>query len=110
MHSESGRAGKPVIDDVREGKRTLLVALAEQRATDVERRLLADSLGNPGITETDLRAVRDVFCGTGAVAAVEQRIEILAAQALATVDELDVDATTRYALAGLIDRCVWRQS
>ena len=102
--------GKPVIDDVREGKRTLLVALAEQRATDIERRLLADSLGNPGITEADLLAVRDVFCGTGAVAAVEQRIEILAAQALATVDELDVDATTRYALAGLIDRCVWRQS
>ncbi len=102
--------GKPAIDDIREGKRTLLVALAERSASRTERRLLADCLGNPNLTEDQLSAVREVMSAGGAVAAVEDRIARLADEAFATVDELEVDRVTRHALTSLIDRCLWRQS
>ena len=39
--------GKSADDDLREGKQTLLIALAEERADDAGRRLLDTLLGNP---------------------------------------------------------------
>ncbi|WP_431309432.1 polyprenyl synthetase family protein [Gordonia sesuvii] len=100
--------GKPAIDDIREGKRTLLVALAENQASTTQRRILADNLGNPEVTDDGVRAVCDVLHDTGAVLAVESRIGRLAEEAAAHIDALPVDHLTRSALGSLVARCVWR--
>ena len=43
------QTGKPAGDDLREGKRTVLIALAHQRANDAQRGHLRALLGDPGL-------------------------------------------------------------
>ncbi|GAC66964.1 polyprenyl synthetase family protein [Gordonia soli] len=102
--------GKPAVDDIREGKRTLLIAVAEERAGFAQRRVLSRHLGNSVVTSADVESVREVLRDTGAVEAVEDRIDTLTGDALSMVDELDVDTHTRQCLAELIHRCVRRRS
>ncbi|MFB0617681.1 polyprenyl synthetase family protein [Streptomyces sp. AGS-58] len=85
------RTGKPCGGDVREGKPTYLVALARVRAeTSGDHSaltVLRRALGNAGLTEPDLDRVREVLTGTGARAAVEDRIGRLIAQGLHHLDD-----------------------
>ncbi|GAA1349375.1 polyprenyl synthetase family protein [Falsarthrobacter nasiphocae] len=58
--------GKPAGDDLLEGKRTVLVAFALERATEDERRVLEHVLGNPSASPGDVDAARAVLESTGA--------------------------------------------
>ena len=102
--------GKSADDDLREGKQTLLVALAEQEADEAGRRLLRECLGNADCGPEQFDALRRLFRTTGALARVEGRIAErtavaraaiatapLAADARAALDALAVAATTRTA-------------
>ncbi|WP_089305484.1 polyprenyl synthetase family protein [Geodermatophilus pulveris] len=102
--------GKSADDDLREGKQTLLVALAQEAADADGRRLLAATLGDPAAGPAELDAVRALMESTGARAQVEQRIAErtalarsaiaeapLAEDARAALDALAVAATTRTA-------------
>jgi len=102
--------GKSADDDLREGKRTLLIALAEEAADAGGRRLLAEALGNPDADPIRLDALRRLIESTGARARVERRIEDrtamaraaiagapIAEDARAALDALAVAATTRAA-------------
>lgn len=110
VFGNSVKTGKPIVDDIREGKRTLLVAVATELADPVQRRDLARHLGNPDVSDDDLHSVCQVFRDTGAVDHVETRIADLAEQANRTVETLAVDELSRNALRDLINRCVWRTS
>jgi geranylgeranyl diphosphate synthase type I len=102
--------GKSADDDLREGKQTLLVALAEQEADDAGRRLLTEVLGDPTAGAEEFDALRRLIETTGAHARVEERITQqtalaraaiaaapLAADARDALDALAVAATTRTA-------------
>jgi geranylgeranyl diphosphate synthase type I len=102
--------GKSADDDLREGKQTLLIALAEESADDAGRRLLAEVLGDPTAGQDQFDAVRRLLETTDALARVEERIAErtarardaiaaapLAADARAALDALAVAATTRTA-------------
>jgi geranylgeranyl diphosphate synthase type I len=102
--------GKSADDDLREGKQTLLIALAEQEADDAGRRLLTDVLGDPSAGPEDFDALRHLLERTGARARVEERIAErtalaraaiasapIADDARAALDALAVAATTRTA-------------
>lgn len=102
--------GKPAIDDIREGKRTMLMALAEESANRMERRVIADCLGNPELDADGAARMREILESTGALERVEQRITELAEDALGVVAGASVDERTRQALTSLVERCVWRRS
>ncbi|MGY1822302.1 polyprenyl synthetase family protein [Geodermatophilus sp. SYSU D00079] len=102
--------GKSADDDLREGKQTLLVALAEEAADAEGRALLAERLGDPDASTEDLDALRALIETTGARARVEERIaertELartaiaeapFAEDARAALDALAVAATSRTA-------------
>jgi geranylgeranyl diphosphate synthase type I len=102
--------GKSADDDLREGKQTLLIALAEQEADDAGRRLLTDVLGDADAEPDELDALRRLIETTGARAQVEERIAErtalarsaiasapLTADAQAALDALAVAATNRTA-------------
>jgi geranylgeranyl diphosphate synthase type I len=82
--------GKPAGDDLREGKRTLLVALGLERAARQSRpdivRVIADAIGNAGLSDTGVDTVRQVLAEVGAVDAVEHRIDELTGTAMAALD------------------------
>jgi isopentenyl-diphosphate delta-isomerase type 1 len=82
--------GKGRDDDLREGKRTLLVMRALALATPTARRTLEAALGNPVLTTTDADRSRDVIASTGALASVEALIgaqQAIASDALAAIPE-----------------------
>ena len=76
--------GKPSGDDLREGKRTVLVARAAELTDDAGRALLRTSLGTP----EGVDAVRDLIDTSGALAAVEDDIARLEAAADEGIDRL----------------------
>jgi geranylgeranyl diphosphate synthase type I len=104
---EADVIGKPVGDDLREGKPTPLAALAFARARDGDRAPL-ERLGDPELALTDVEAIREVFVHTGALAEVEADIDRLVAQAREALADapLHDDAKTR--LHALADYVAWR--
>jgi geranylgeranyl diphosphate synthase type I len=78
--------GKPAGDDLREGKRTLLLAIALERADrrgDAAARAAVESaIGDPELTAEQVERTRGVLVELGAVQAVEQRIAALTGSAL----------------------------
>jgi geranylgeranyl diphosphate synthase, type I len=84
VFGDPGVTGKPAGDDLREGKRTVLVARAAELGTDADRDLLARTLG----TTDGIDALREMVERTGALAAVEADIERLQRQADAALDAL----------------------
>ncbi|WP_205471812.1 polyprenyl synthetase family protein [Nocardioides sp. SYSU D00038] len=108
VFGDPGRTGKPAVDDVREGKRTMLVAHAQERATRTQARVLRRHLGDPAATLAGVAAVREVLVATGALRRTEDAIEELVERAHDVLDGLDVDDRSRHALASLTDACAWR--
>jgi geranylgeranyl diphosphate synthase type I len=81
--------GKPAGDDLREGKRTLLVSLglehAERSGRDADAARLRSAIGRHDLDEPAVDVIRELLVDLGAVAAVEARIDELRDQALATL-------------------------
>lgn len=99
--------GKPAGDDLREGKRTLLLALAVERAaargTPAATDAIERAVGDPDLTDEHLDRVRGLLEELGAVAAVEQRIAALTGSAL---DALAAAAVAEPAASRLADLAV----
>jgi geranylgeranyl diphosphate synthase, type I len=78
--------GKPAGDDLREGKRTLLLAIALERADrrgdSAARAALEATIGDPDLSAEQVDRTRDLLTDLGAVQAVEQRIAALTGSAL----------------------------
>jgi geranylgeranyl diphosphate synthase, type I len=93
--------GKSADDDLREGKQTLLVALAEEEADADGRRLLAETLGNQDAGPEQLDALRSLMERTGARARVEERITERTALARAAIADAPIAEDARTALDAL---------
>jgi len=104
--------GKPAGDDLLEGKRTLLVALAMERATSAEARLLHAGLGDRTLDDDQVSALRDVITSSGSLAEVEARIAARAseAQKALTDNASAIRADARAALEQLAIAAVERQT
>jgi len=82
----SGLTGKPSGTDLREGKRTLLVARALRMATPQDAALLGESLGRRDLSESGAEAVRGILLRSGAAASCREEADRLLAEALAALD------------------------
>jgi geranylgeranyl diphosphate synthase type I len=94
--------GKPSGDDLRSGKRTVLLAEAVERAErddPAAAEMLRTSIGTD-LTEGQVRQLCDVITSVGALSAVESRIESLTRRA---VDVLDTASINPQAKVGLLE-------
>jgi len=107
VFGDSTRTGKPVGDDLREGKPTLLLSVAHEQATDGQRSAL-DLVGDPDLDADKVTLIQEVLVSTGALSAVEAEIDSLADQAISSLDELDTGTEVRRALTDLADFVVAR--
>ena len=78
--------GKPVGDDLREGKPTALVALARERADGATAELLDQRFGRPDLTDDEIAAIQAAMVDTGAVAEVETSIASLVGESLSSLE------------------------
>jgi geranylgeranyl diphosphate synthase type I len=106
---ESAVTGKPVGDDLREGKPTPLIAIATARATERDRDLLA-RLGSADLDDDDVAALQQVFVRTGALEDVEAAIERLVVEARAALADAPITEAARAWLDELAAYVAWRDS
>lgn len=102
--------GKPAGDDLREGKRTVLVALAEASLSPGVRGVFNDMLGNPEVTEDQIQVMQQTLRESGAVDRVETIISESVERALGSLDAADVDSNAKAELRRLADAVVSRAS
>jgi geranylgeranyl diphosphate synthase, type I len=100
--------GKPVGDDLREGKPTSLLARATALATPGQREVLA-RVGTADLDAAAVAAIQDVLVATGALDALERRISELAEQAVAALDRCGLTDEAQRELAALADYVVARR-
>ncbi|AEG44556.1 polyprenyl synthetase family protein [Isoptericola variabilis] len=100
--------GKPAGDDLREGKRTVLMARTMAGADDAERALVATRLGDPALDDHAVDALRAAIVRTGALEGVEELIDALARRALDTLAAADLAEPGRTVLAELARAAVDR--
>jgi len=104
--------GKPAGDDLREGKRTLLVALGLQLAAEKGEQaaatVIADAIGDADLSDEGVETVRMALQQVGAVDAVERRIDELTRAAMAALDRAHLAEPAPAALTGLVVKATQR--
>jgi geranylgeranyl diphosphate synthase type I len=101
VFGDPAQTGKPAGDDVREGKHTVLLAIARARATDRQAAVIDRYLGDPLLDEAGTAEVRGVITDTGAVAECEAMIGRHVGEAVAALAAAPITGEARDALAGL---------
>ncbi len=74
VFGDSAVTGKPSGDDLREGKRTLLIAYAREALAPGARRVLDELLGDPTLDDGQIAALQQTIVDSGALARVEEHI------------------------------------
>ncbi|CAG7572925.1 geranylgeranyl diphosphate synthase type I [Barrientosiimonas humi] len=97
VFGDPAATGKPAGDDLREGKRTVLMAYTLDALDDADTERFEALLGDADLADDDLAWMRDTITGSGAVERVERLIDELvdvAAAALRSADIVDDQART----------------
>jgi len=104
------QTGKPFGNDLRSGKRTLLLTMALARARGQQRRVLERVVGNAAATDEQLRSAVEVLERSGARQAVELRIEELVERALKALGSGRITPEGRQLLEGAARALAARRS
>jgi len=110
VFGDPAQTGKPAGDDLREGKRTVLVAAALEVADATQTGLVRRLLGDPALDPDGVDALRRVLVDTGAVDRVEAMVAERTAQALAGLRAGPVEPEAREALEQLAIAATSRQA
>ena len=110
VYGDPAVTGKPAGDDLREGKRTLLVAETLASCSAPDARLLEDLLGSPDLGEREVALLRSVITRSGAPDRVEGRITALRHESLTALDRAPLlDPEARRVLHRLADAATARR-
>ncbi|HET6673037.1 MAG TPA: polyprenyl synthetase family protein [Agromyces sp.] len=93
--------GKPSGDDLREGKRTMLVAIARERLAPGQRRLLDELLGDPDLGDDQVRMLQRTISDCGAVDEIERLIDGNVARATTVLADAPLSRDARAELGSL---------
>lgn len=93
--------GKPAGDDLREGKRTVLVTLARQKLPTSARRIFDELVGDPDLDASQIGMLQTAVRDSGALDDVERLIEREVATALAALEPAPLTRAARENLASL---------
>jgi geranylgeranyl diphosphate synthase type I len=100
--------GKPAGDDLREGKRTVLMAMTLEKSQGAARAELVNNLGNPDLSSEKIESLRALITETGAVADVEKLIDRLGEESRAAANSSAIHADARPFLLALAETAIRR--
>ncbi|MDW4572273.1 polyprenyl synthetase family protein [Microbacterium sp. M3] len=81
VFGDEAATGKPSGDDLREGKRTVLIAYAREALSPTARRIMDELVGDPSLDAEQIAALQQTIVDAGALDRVEQLIETYAREA-----------------------------
>jgi geranylgeranyl diphosphate synthase type I len=108
VFGDPARTGKPAGDDLREGKRTYLVAAAFAAAGPAGRAELDALLGDPKLDDDGVARLRAVIADSGALSRTEARITALTTEALDALDAAPIGTEAYDVLRELADAATRR--
>jgi geranylgeranyl diphosphate synthase type I len=110
VFGDPAATGKPAGDDLREGKRTVLIAstLANADADQCER--FEKLFGDHGLDDSGVDELREIITSSGALAEAETLIEQRLHEALVAIDSSILTASARAALSDLAKAIAHRDS
>jgi geranylgeranyl diphosphate synthase type I len=101
--------GKSILDDLREGKPTVMMALARGSADRDQQRRLKELFGNPDLDPDGAAELRQVIIDTGALDRIEQMIKVRTDAAMGALADAPVSAEALPVLTALAAEAVDRQ-
>ena len=102
--------GKPILDDLREGKPTVLIALARAHADQTQAERLRNLFGRADLDLAGAEDLRTIIAATGARDRVENMITVRAESAVAALHDAPITDEARDALATLAGSVVDRHN
>jgi len=102
------KTGKPAGDDLREGKRTVLIAMSMEKASASVRDELSANLGNPDLSSEKIETLRTLITDAGAVADVEKLIDRLGEESMAAARSAVINEEARPFLLALAETAIRR--
>ena len=102
--------GKPAGDDLREGKRTVLIAMTLDALDEAGRAELLAHLGSADISIEKIEELRALITRSGAVARVEDLISDLTAQSMKAIEDPAINPSSREFLTYIAQSAVKRSA
>jgi len=103
VYGDPEATGKPAGDDLREGKRTVLIALARQSLPGSARSLLDELLGDPELDDAQIEMLRRTLRECGAVDRIERAIELNLERAVQEIQGAHITGSARRELLALAE-------
>jgi len=101
VFGDSSVTGKPTGDDLREGKRTVLIALTDARSTDAMRETSRKYFGAPDLDDRGVSILQDMIVTSGAKDALEIMIDDLTNESLNAIEAPEINDRGRSLLTEL---------
>lgn len=108
VFGDTEQTGKPAGDDLREGKRTILMAYARNGADRSTRALLDELVGDPELDAQQIDMLRTTITATGAVDEVEKLITRSRERCITALESTSLDSESRAELRALVDAITHR--
>ena len=110
VFGDPATTGKPAGDDLREGKRTVLVGYVHRLGSAEQVDRLEAALGRADLTEDDVEDLRALVSACGALRSTEELIDRLSREASTGLDRLEAAPVPLAALRALARAAVHRSS
>ena len=101
VFGDPAQTGKPAGDDLREGKRTVLVGLTIDAAAEAEREFVDTHLGRADLSDAEIDTICSIMVGSGALDRTEEMIAALSGAAFTALAALPLDSAVAEALSAL---------
>ncbi len=108
VFGDPSTTGKPAGDDLREGKRTVLMAMTHDRADAHQEAVIATHFGDADLDLAGVEAIRTIIADTGAQAHVEELIEKLTMTAMDSLNREEIDSNAHALLSELANVAIRR--
>lgn len=110
VFGDPAQTGKPAGDDIREGKRTLLIALTRQQISEEQQAWLESVLGREDLDDSTIEEVRELIRNSGAAEDHARQIDALYDEAMTALDALDIPEQAREGLRSVAAAAVRRHA
>jgi len=109
MFGSVEKLGKPVTSDLKEGKKTLLILNALEKASRLQKEIINSSLGNKRANMHDLREVRRVIEDTWSLAESKRLASTLVQKAIDSIQPLHLQKEGKTFLLDIADYMIHRE-